>query len=1193
MKIGIISINMYSKGLNFACPLHNYAFQQFLLMNGIESTIIDYKPVYYNDFDLRHPYDYYAAMCNDFVSSGKNNTEVEEWRRITEFRDAWKELYAEREKRYDKFQNFIDSNYIKSRECYDSDLLEIKDPGFDCYICCTDVIWKKEPDIGFDRGFFLASKAMENKWKISYAASRGVFFSENEEDEKKFLDYVGDIDAISVREESLKQYLEKNIENKVSKVLDPVLLHDKEFYDNILIKPKEERYLFLYYVMEKAEDTIEQAVSYARAHGLKIVEITDKPLKNGRLVEYEDIERIYNYDMGIEEWLGYLRYAECVFTNSFHACCFSVLFEKQLYVGARNGDKVTHFLDLFGLSDRRINRNSDILTNQFPDIDYEKINPVLKEKQQESSDFILTAIHRMEHSQKEKKDYEDRRRSITYPICYSSGAYADIGKGTYDSSEGETVKLNTGSWGFFQKESIKNDGSSCLRKNRFSRKGYVPDGFHLCITIDRKCFWYLEDGSLVPTEEYNTKKSPLKRKFKEGEKIPYLPVNNVSLVEADALWVKKETEYVVIYGSGVKWREIRSNYDGSDGTLRISEDGTAKYVSKRQIQNNGKSVPAKNKFTHPSYDFVGWRIQVEDDRGWHWYLQDGTFRQQEKYSELLDGERFILNPDGKIPYLPFNELRTVVLEAVWTVKIMYYGGKGAGRGTYKDYKGKLRKRDDDSWEFFPKAFSIYDDCVRFRHNEFNRKGYMPDGWRLRIKTKDGWKWCLEDGTYAEAEEYKKGIHPPIRHFLECDVIPVLPKKVASYMVAEALWREEETKYKVIYCSGLKSKHLFCHYDGPAGCISKSEKGFAEYRPKGFIVNDGKAVLEKNVFEHPGYDFIGWRAKAGIRGKWYWYLENGTLRYEKEYNEKKDGKRCVLKDGEEMPYIPSGDVRDVVLEGLWQPKIKYCSGNCGDVKKGCYEEKDGNVRNVSDGVWEFTPRVTTMCDELPFFHKNKFSRRGYMPSGWKIRFRINKDWYWFLEDGSWIKVDEYDRETCCPVKIYSEYDQIPWAEAGKMSEIRAEAVWKKGAAEVRVIYNGARKADVLSYEYDESQGKVKVLDTGFPEYNPKGIIMNDGGSAAILNGFYYPGHKFLGWRMRIKENGRWYWYLADGNYKLQNEYSEKKDGKRFLLKDGTRIPYVPSSHVAVIVLDAVWRIELKAIAGKAAVKVIDKIRKIRG
>ena len=174
MKIGIISINMYSKGLNFACPLHNYAFQQFLLKNGIDSTVISYKPIYFNNFDLRHPYDYYEKMCADFAARGRSITEPEEWERITHLREAWKDLYEERERRYDKFQNFIEANYIKTEECYDSDLLEIKDPGFDCYICCTDVLWKQEPNIGFDRGFFLASKAMENKWKISYAASRGV-----------------------------------------------------------------------------------------------------------------------------------------------------------------------------------------------------------------------------------------------------------------------------------------------------------------------------------------------------------------------------------------------------------------------------------------------------------------------------------------------------------------------------------------------------------------------------------------------------------------------------------------------------------------------------------------------------------------------------------------------------------------------------------------------------------------------------------------------------------------------------------------------------------------------------------------------------------------------------------------------------------------------------------------------------------
>ena len=84
MKIGIISINMYSKGQNFACPLHNYAFQQFLLKHDIENTIISYTPIYFNDFDLRHPADYYTRLCENFEKQDRVEKEPEEWNGIVE-----------------------------------------------------------------------------------------------------------------------------------------------------------------------------------------------------------------------------------------------------------------------------------------------------------------------------------------------------------------------------------------------------------------------------------------------------------------------------------------------------------------------------------------------------------------------------------------------------------------------------------------------------------------------------------------------------------------------------------------------------------------------------------------------------------------------------------------------------------------------------------------------------------------------------------------------------------------------------------------------------------------------------------------------------------------------------------------------------------------------------------------------------
>ncbi|MCD8022018.1 MAG: hypothetical protein LUF30_03260, partial [Lachnospiraceae bacterium] len=91
---------------------------------------------------------------------------------------------------------------IRTEECYDSDMLEVKDPGFDCYICATDVIWKNTPEFGYDRGFFLGSTCMENKHKIAYAASRGTYFATTPEEKEEFFHYLKDFDSISVRDKT-------------------------------------------------------------------------------------------------------------------------------------------------------------------------------------------------------------------------------------------------------------------------------------------------------------------------------------------------------------------------------------------------------------------------------------------------------------------------------------------------------------------------------------------------------------------------------------------------------------------------------------------------------------------------------------------------------------------------------------------------------------------------------------------------------------------------------------------------------------------------------------------------------------------------------------------------------------------------------------------------------------------------------
>ncbi|MCI8779880.1 MAG: polysaccharide pyruvyl transferase family protein [Lachnospiraceae bacterium] len=378
MKVGIISINAHTKVLNFASPLHSYAFQQFLQMNGIESVIIDYKPNYYGQFNPRHPYFYYRKHP---VKNKKKQKAIEH---------KWLKLFLARQKRFDKFQHFIDRYYVTTDKCYNHKLLDTEDLGLDCYICATDVIWKCNKNAGFDRGFFLACDSMKGKYKIAYAASRGPVVELDKEKQQLFLEYISEFQHISVREESLGNYIESISDIKVTHVLDPVLLHEKEFYEPIIKRPgRKKGYMLLYVVMESAIPLIELAVAFAEKNGLEVIELSEN-MADAKIPAGTHHKVVY--DIGIEEWLGYMDEAEYIFTNSFHATCFSILFHKQFFVGKRNGDKILSVMEMFGLSGRKVEdcfEGSDCIAKE---IDFAPVDVLRREYMQKSSDFILSAL---------------------------------------------------------------------------------------------------------------------------------------------------------------------------------------------------------------------------------------------------------------------------------------------------------------------------------------------------------------------------------------------------------------------------------------------------------------------------------------------------------------------------------------------------------------------------------------------------------------------------------------------------------------------------------------------------------------------------------------------------------------------------------------------------------------------------------
>lgn len=551
MKIAIVSINAHTRSLNLACPIHSWAFQQFLFKHGIDNIILNYQPNYTHpdSFDSREPYAFFEALTAkqekvvEAIEAQEDFDPVERkrirklWKLNRMQRDGYAALGKERAIRFDKKEDFVHKYLKMTEKVYTTASLETEDPGFDCYICASDVIWKFNEFDGFDLGFFLGSKAMDYKYKIAYAASRGVPYEYPEDQRKFFVHYLKDFDAIAAREQSVADDVKRLVGMDAPVVLDPVLLHDAKFYEKMLVKPKETNYVLLYSPEERTKNTTLAAQEYCKKHGKTLVEISSFPLVGGLLKGKYEVDHVFRYDVGPDEWLGYFKYADHVFTNSFHAVCFSILFKKQFTVGSRAGDKVSHLLELFGLTHRQIDKKGEFVETKKPpkasvpvralrkfgilerpgknDVYYPEVYRILKEERQKSEDYILGAIKSLEGKEDHKAhDYDAWRKSLCYKLRY------------YYS--GQEVPE-----GLPEQAAVTNDGESASLPDLSSMPEFR--GWHLMLRMVDN--WYClkaEEGQpaeLLPMDGQGGSPEFL---FAGGAQIPHIPTGIIDEVIARA-----------------------------------------------------------------------------------------------------------------------------------------------------------------------------------------------------------------------------------------------------------------------------------------------------------------------------------------------------------------------------------------------------------------------------------------------------------------------------------------------------------------------------------------------------------------------------------------------------------------------------------------------------------------------------------
>lgn len=364
MNYGILSLNIYQKDNNWGSVLQSWALQQVVNDFGFDNIIVNYKPQLLSLNTAKYPILYaFPFHLKRFVSMG-----------LLDIREA--KAYYERAK---KFQIFIEKHYKLSKKCNRKTIGKLNIDGF---IVGSDIVWNEHFWQGIEPAFFCELEGMREKYNIAYAPSMSLDgFSKNIESELPRL--LKNFNFISVREMSKKEYVQKFTDKEVCAVLDPTLLLDCNRYNDLIESPLLTDKYVLVYCVGQSKNLIKYALDYAKKINAKLVRLKCVPEKE------MEIKGTQKFDSaGIEEWLSLIKYAEMIFTTSFHACIFSIIFKKEFYAVYTpfGQEKIKNLLDSLGLSNY-CQENSDYCYNGEV-IDYNKVYNILTIKKENSLNFL-------------------------------------------------------------------------------------------------------------------------------------------------------------------------------------------------------------------------------------------------------------------------------------------------------------------------------------------------------------------------------------------------------------------------------------------------------------------------------------------------------------------------------------------------------------------------------------------------------------------------------------------------------------------------------------------------------------------------------------------------------------------------------------------------------------------------------------
>lgn len=268
--------------------------------------------------------------------------------------EQWERVILKNEKEHPRhFEDFRKENF----RIIDNSKRQLTSHNIDCLCLGSDQIWSFVSDYNF-LGF-----GSDDMKRISIAPGMGLL-TITEEKRARIANYLKGFDFVTTREESGVKICQEAGYMGARKILDPTMLIDSNTYMQYGKTYSDSDYIFVYLLGAECGVGISDIRKFALSHHLYIKYVASQ----GREDNYKD--KIY---ATVPEWIGLMRNARYVITNSFHGMALSVIFRKKFLVlpvlGATSkmNERITNFTSELGLENRIYRSNLDEI---FEDLDY-------------------------------------------------------------------------------------------------------------------------------------------------------------------------------------------------------------------------------------------------------------------------------------------------------------------------------------------------------------------------------------------------------------------------------------------------------------------------------------------------------------------------------------------------------------------------------------------------------------------------------------------------------------------------------------------------------------------------------------------------------------------------------------------------------------------------------------------------------